>query len=497
MLSPDGLSPAGAAAALRLLAAAKPKDSLDEAGAFAATTRAQATVNATGYTEALNAMRGMTTRVADVAGALAAGAKPGDGFLSASAPGAAVAAAARPAAALPAMKAGAARVAFTGAHAAPCVTFAADGTPSEAPCAAGAAEATVAFFDDAALFTDLRAKAGVPLLKSDDDKSPKVLSGAATVALSTQDSQSGKFVCDGEAACGVEIKFPVAPVPLLPATAATTTTAAAAGRRLAATAAAAPTYLCLRFSGSSFTPGTGAPGAAWAATPNADGTVTCAADRGGTYMIAAYPRAASTAGPVDDSDFIALQAGEAAFTAPPATRPLGLTLRFVGVDYDALMADGAKRAEFRAELRDAVARRVGLAAAAVQVGVLRRGSVIADVTLHAPETWSADQVRAAAAALLSDPKAVFSEAFLAKWGVTGVEASLAGGYELPAPAGGSAGLTPGAQAGIAIGVIVFAAGVAGGGFLLWRKRRAQGARAQPPAFDNLGGAEAGYVPPRA
>lgn len=303
----------------------------------------------------------------------------------------------------------------------------------------------------------MRTKAGVGLLRSADAVSPVVLSGAVTLALSGADPATQSFECaETDGACKVDIKFPVKPVPFKPE-----------GRRLLAD----DTYMCLRMAGSSFVAGGEAN--EWEAVPNADGTVTCSVGRGGTYMVAAMAKDRPTEDDVELDTFV----------VPPNTKPYTFTFRFVGMNYDALMANAALRAEFVSELAAAVAARLSLPASSVQVSGLRAGSVIADVTLHAPDTWTDAQIRAAAEAITSDPKSIFSAEFLAKYGITDVEATVAEGTTIPY----AQGLTAGAQAGIAIGVIVAVCGAGGGGYWYWRKRRAAAAGGRPPVFDNMAG----------
>jgi hypothetical protein len=288
----------------------------------------------------------------------------------------------------------------------------------------------------------------------------------------------------------VLITFPItlAAAPVA-AEAAPAATAGAAARRLLAAQTTEWDLTCLRFAGTVFT--TEAADGAFAATDSGNGTATCATTRGGTYLIAATPRAAAP-------DYEALQAGEIAYTAPASTKPYSFIMRFIGMDFGAIMSDATMRADFRDDLVAAVAQGIKVDAANVQLSALSNGSVIATVTLHAPDSWSAAQVKAAADAILSNPKGLFSEDFLTRYGISDVEASLESGTELPGAAKG--GLSAGAQAGIAIAVIVAVLGGAGGGFLWWRKRQAARGAGQQPVFDNLAGAEGGaggYVPPPA
>jgi len=332
---------------------------------------------------------------------------------------------------------------------------------------------------EAKLFTAVRKDAGIGLLRTADAVDPYIVSGAVIVALSGQDPVTHDFACD-TADCKVDIKFPIT----LPA-------AATAARRLAA-ASGAYDLVCLRMASDTVFAAEAADGA-FGVTTTPDGAATCSTSRGGTFLIAAYPRNASA--PTNTTE---LQAEEIKYTAPANTKPYGFMFRFVGMDFDAIMADGVKRAEFRADLRERVAQRVGLAVANVQVGELTKGSVVAEVTLHAPSTWTDAQVSAAAQAILTDPKAIFTADFLTKYGISDVTTEVAVGTVLP-PAPGAAGLSPGAQAGIAIAVIVAVLGGGAGGFFAWKKRRAAQQGGQQPVFDNLGGAEAGgagsYVPP--
>ncbi|GBF98657.1 hypothetical protein Rsub_11651 [Raphidocelis subcapitata] len=484
-ISGKPLLPAAATAAVRLFKAGAPTAA---AAPAAAVTRGVAAVDEAKQRAAIGKMRGMTDRLAAIAGFMAGGAA----FVPAGAAGAYVSVATAPGAALgdiavgptagaAAPTASDARVALSGPLVGPCPTIAADGTEGTEPCATGAVRVAAQYYEDATLFTAVRSDAGLRLLNSSDTSDPLLGSGAVVVSVSGSDPITGALPCDAAGECKLSIKLPAAPV--LPAA------AAAARRRLLATVY---DYKCVRMDGDTAFKLEDATTAfsADAAAPAADGTVTCTTTRAGTYLLTAYPRSVADGG-VD-------QTAETAFAAPESTRPFTFTFRFVGMDFAAIMADATRRAAFRDGVRAAVAERVGLALANVQLGALSAGSVVAEVTLHTPATWTPEQVSAAAAAILADPRAVFSDTFLSTYGITGVEAQLSTATPLPAAPATAGGLSPGAQAGIAIAVIVAVLGAAGGGFFVWRKKRAAGA-GQQPVFDNLGGAEAGgagsYVPP--
>lgn len=169
----------------------------------------------------------------------------------------------------------------------------------------------------------------------------------------------------------------------------------------------------------------------------------------------------------------------------PATRPVSFSFRFVGILYDDLMANATLAAELSADVEATAAAGLGVPADWVEVTGLRAGSVVADVTISAPGSWTDDQIRDFAAAVAAYPRGIFSAAFLAKYGITDVSAAPPAGA--PAPAAPAAGLARGAQAGVALGVIA-AAGAAAGGAWFWRQRRAPAGGA--PVFDDLAGGRA-------
>jgi len=178
------------------------------------------------------------------------------------------------------------------------------------------------------------------------------------------------------------------------------------------------------------------------------------------------------------------------FTAPAATQPYDFSMRFVGMDYSALMADPSKQAAFKADVRAQVAVGIStvthsaITAANVQVGDLTEGSVVAAVTLHAPSAWSATEVATAADLVTTKPETIFSAAFKTAYQVTGVTTTLSTATPLPptTPGPASAALTPGQQAGIALAVIIPVVAGAAGLFVVWRRRRAQ-AEAAALQFD--------------
>lgn len=300
--------------------------------------------------------------------------------------------------------------------------------------------------------------------------STTVPTGAVIVAVSGQDPATGAFPCAAAGGCKATVTLPM-PAP------------AAASRRLLADPAVE--YTCVRMSSNTVfaaEPGTVAAVDA-TTTPS---TASCTVTRGGTYMVASTPL---TAPPGEDP--AANQASEIVFQAPANTRALLYNFRFVGADYVSMVASTpaatAMRQQFRADVADAVAAATGLPRASVQLGLLTQGSIRVPITLHYPSDWPASKVAELNALITSNPGALFNAAFLATYGITGVEASL--DASTPLPTGGWAGLTPGAQAGIAIGVIVFVAMLAGGGYFVYRRKQRMAARA-PAAFDNA------YAPPQ-
>lgn len=97
---------------------------------------------------------------------------------------------------------------------------------------------------------------------------------------------------------------------------------------------------------------------------------------------------------------------------------------------------------------------------------LTEGSVIADVVLQTPATWTPDQVIAAANTLAA-PADVFDATFLRDWDISAVTVTRQ--TELPAPTG----LSSTAKLGIGVGVGVGGGALlgAGIGIALARKRR--------------------------
>lgn len=210
-------------------------------------------------------------------------------------------------------------------------------------------------------------------------------------------------------------------------------------------------------------------------------SVTCSVTAGGTYLIAVTPLTDVTGTPDDGSG--QTSSGELSFTAPAGTTPYGFLMTFKGMDYGLMINNQTRRDAFRLAVRQNVGRFVGLDVAHIQVGALSNGSVKAEVIFHAPSNFTAAQVNAIAAAILANPMAVFDDSFIQTWGVTGIDVTL--DTATPLPAEGSSGLSPGAQAGIAIGVIVFVLACCGGGYYYWQRKRRMAAQA-PPAFDSMG-----------
>ncbi|GBF97747.1 hypothetical protein Rsub_10911 [Raphidocelis subcapitata] len=147
-------------------------------------------------------------------------------------------------------------------------------------------------------------------------------------------------------------------------------------------------------------------------------------------------------------------------------KPYAYKMRFEGMTYGALVADAAKMLRFVEGVRGRVSLAVGLPVGHVQVVNITEGSVIADVVLQTPSTWTPEQVIAAANTLAS-PADVFDATFLREWDITAVTVTRQ--TELPAPSG----LSTNAKIGIGVGV-----GVGGGaligtgvGLALARKRR--------------------------
>lgn len=79
------------------------------------------------------------------------------------------------------------------------------------------------------------------------------------------------------------------------------------------------------------------------------------------YILAAYTPTASA---------------NATYAAPSDTVPYAFHTRFVGMDYDALMANIVRREAFKADVRAAVAKAAALTAANVEIANLTRGSVV-------------------------------------------------------------------------------------------------------------------------
>jgi hypothetical protein len=334
----------------------------------------------------------------------------------------------------------------------------------------------------------VRSKANLKLLNSTATSNPNVASGALVVAVDGA-SNDGELPCDAAGKCKLALRIPVKPE-FLRAAAAAAAAAASSSRRLLSTVY---DFKCVAMVGDVAFREEAAGGAfAVVGAPSADGAVTCETSKAGTYLLTAYPRTVDDGLDVD-------QTAETAFTAPAKTRPYALRMRFVGMSYADIMANSAQRAAFRAQLPPPIAAAAGLPAASVQVGALSAGSVVTEVTLHTPEDWTPEQVAAATNAILSNPAGIFSAAFLDSYGITGVEAALSDATPLPAAAGAAGGLSPGAQAGIAIGVIVAVLGASGGGYFAYKKRQQRAAAGQRPVFDNIGGAPAGgsYIPPPA
>jgi hypothetical protein len=340
----------------------------------------------------------------------------------------------------------------------------------------------------------VRTKARLQLLNSTATSSPDVASGVVLVTVAGSGAD-GELPCDPAGKCKLSVKIPVKPE-YLPAAPKPAAAASSSSRRLLSTVY---DFKCVTMVGDvAFREETAdtAFAAADAGKPADDGTVTCEATRGGAYLLTVYTRDIDDGLEVDQTE-------ETAFTVPPATKPYKITLRFKGMSYPDIMANATKRAAFRTALPPFISAASGVAASGVQVGALTAGSVVTEITLHTPEGWTAEQVQAATKAITDNPASIFSREFLAAYGIDSVEASLSGPTPLPsASGGGSGGLTPGAQAGIAIGVIVAVLGAAGGGFFAYRKRQqraAGGGRA--PVFDNIHGGGAadagGYVPPPA
>lgn len=155
-------------------------------------------------------------------------------------------------------------------------------------------------------------------------------------------------------------------------------------------------------------------------------------------------------------------------------------MRFVGMDYNALMADSVKQQQFKDAIRTNVAAAVAANASAafdtanVQVGALSQGSVIALVVLNVPNAWSDAQVSSAANLLTKGTATVFSQAFLTTFGVTDITTTISPYSKLPpgymSVSMTPSGLSPGAQAGIAVAVILSVLGAVGAAVFLWNKR---------------------------
>lgn len=116
-------------------------------------------------------------------------------------------------------------------------------------------------------------------------------------------------------------------------------------------------------------------------------------------------------------------------------------------------------------------------AANIEIKSLKSGLVIADLSLHLPTAWTPEQLTAVGEQLKNDPVTVFSSEFKTAYGVTGVTSQLSLLTPLPGAAAPAApttgtGLSPGAQAGIALGVLIPVTALSAAGLVWWRRRRA-------------------------
>jgi len=179
--------------------------------------------------------------------------------------------------------------------------------------------------------------------------------------------------------------------------------------------------------------------------------------------------------------------GVSAFTieraAPPNTEARYVSFRFAA-NYAALAADPSALAEFVEGVEAAVAEKAGLPADSVRAVDVRDGSVVVDLALYAPETYTPEQVTAMYDALLTDPESVFPPELLQKFGVLDVDGQrlLTGGGDDGAGGEGgngdgvgtkTAGLSPGGIAGIVVGVGGGLLVAGGAGLWVWLHRRAQ------------------------
>jgi hypothetical protein len=173
---------------------------------------------------AASALGNVTSAVNDMADMLALGATPADGYLAAGDAGAWVSAANTVGRALNALplqvgstafgvtsaidKATNAQLQFYGQFVGFCSTVDDSGVETEQPCPAGPVTVGAQFYEDAALFADVRTAAGLPLIANASSLAGLApASGVVVLAVSGSNNLDASLPCSG--ACGVRIQLPL------------------------------------------------------------------------------------------------------------------------------------------------------------------------------------------------------------------------------------------------------------------------------------------------
>ena len=340
----------------------------------------------------------------------------------------------------------------------------------------------------------MRTSANLPLLDFQDEEL-NAISGAVSLSVSGQNGTGAGLPCAVPGGCWVNARLPL----FDPSGAAPT----APGRRLLSPAASTLTaeqLVCLRMSIDTTFDADTACCSVTAVQPTA-ATATAIVKCGGTFILgalpgvrytpldppAASPAAASpspspspaaspaAATPANTAAAASPEPAPQASPSPPAgTNPFEFVVRFVGADYDALVANASALEAFKESARAQVAAATSKAANApldasnVVVAGVSKGSVVADIMLHLPEEWSARQVTGVARLITHKPANVFSASFLKALGATSITVTISPSTPLPP----REPVPPGTVAGAVIGSVAGAALLIGGAaFLFMRQRR--------------------------